>query len=364
MVDTSWGEACADTLGTFPITDRHRLYEYLKRIDGANYKSLFIDIRFEQLFATDIDSALFAQIGRMPRVVVATHFDEQYRQIDNEDLKRVSAIADYHNWLNMPFTRYELIQRGVDSAPIVIYNHLTGNHVKRHSIFGIKWLGFYTDEGRLCYNSMFVPFSFSAQNILAKKEDFWNVNNGAVSDYEEIDDDYVDDYESVDAYGAISRKYKYGLDYLLDNQSADNLKSQIDGKVVIIGDYDSGVDSHSTYIGDMPGPIINYYAYRALVDGRHLVNYWVYLLLFVIYTAIIYRILAKPRKQNLQTKPNQSKLKAFFRGSCVFALSLCGWGFVLFVAKCVLYCTLGFLLNVSIPSVLFSGFKTYSNFQK
>lgn len=66
--------------GRMAITDRKVLLDFFDIADQADYKYIFLDIRFEKGFETVFDSALFAKIASMRNIVCANHYEPLVNQ--------------------------------------------------------------------------------------------------------------------------------------------------------------------------------------------------------------------------------------------------------------------------------------------
>ena len=114
--------------------------------------------------------------------------------------------------------------------PLYAYNKLTKKSINSH----VLW---YSCNGRLCYNSLFIDFP--------------------LEDFEEFDSQNNKLY------------YNMGND-LLENYSEEDIATLTNGKYIVVGDMVE--DVHDTYSGLRPGPVIMYYAFMALMKGKHLVS--------------------------------------------------------------------------------------------
>lgn len=296
-----------DTIGNVPATDREKLLDFLKVTAQSNYKYVFLDIRFEKGLTTAVDSALFSTIISMPRLVFSTHrADGEYEMADSAMYIK-SALADYRNNMFSGFTRYEFIQDGEESVALRIYRDLTGKTICRCGPI-------YLSDGALCYNMQFVPMP-----------------SNLVFPYGE--------------HGEI--RYPYLGAQLMDMHSDAELKEMMDDKIVVIGDFDN--DLHQSYIGDVPGPLISYYAYRLLSLGGHKVNYWYIALLMLIYTVIAYSLM---RSETL-TATVMQKL-GVESPWVLFLLSFLGWEFVLTILKILFYIIFNISFIATLPTAAFS----------
>lgn len=120
----------------------------------------------------------------------------------------------------------------------------------------------------------------------------------------------------------------------------------MDGKIVLVGDFDN--DVHSTFTGDVPGPLLSYYAYRALAAGDHKVNFGLYIFLAAIYFGIALTLLGK--------MPLRIHVKRPF---LLLALSFVSWGVILWALKIVLFITCSLDFCATLPAAAFSIISFY-----
>lgn len=231
-------------VGNLDITDRSKLLSLLQILRKTNrYVYIFLDVRFEKGYnAPSIDSLLFAEIGSMRNIVVANH---RGIEIADKSLLSKAAISDYDATIvSTNFVRYRYSYDTLYSMPLYAYKELTDKTINRHCLF-------YSCDGRLCYNSLFIDFPV---------ENF--------SEFEE---------NGEKAY------YNMGSD-LLDNYSEEDIATLTEGKYIVIGDMIE--DMHDTYSGLKPGSVITYYAFLSLMEGKHFVRSWLILFLAVVFFLI------------------------------------------------------------------------------
>lgn len=294
-----------DSIGVTPVTCRATLLRLLRLLADADYRYIYIDVRFDDGLATDADSALFATMAAMPRLAYSTHrADDEYTP-DVRAPQAKAAYADYRHIRTDGFSCYEFRQDGCESAALRMYRELCGGDVVPCGIG-------YTDGGRLCFNSRYVPFPAYAAGSYGP------------------DDEVLYPYLG----GSLFAKY-----------TDDELRHMAAGKIVLIGDFDG--DRHQSVVGDLPGPMIAYYAYRLLERGGHRVNRWLYGAMWLLYAAIAYALLA------------DVKILRFSRHLWLtIILSLAGWGAILMVVQVIVFATCGIAFSVVLPSLTFSAIST------
>lgn len=317
--------AFGDTVGEDVITDRETLLRFLKLADGSGYRYIFLDIRFEKEHETPYDSALFQCIATMPRLIVANHRSIDGYEIADSILLNKAAFADYRGSMFSGFTRYEFLQDGQRSVALRMFKDIDGHDIQKH------WYGYSTEKGfpHLCYNLKYIPLP----DILHK------------SGQERI---------VGDIYGEKVR-YPYAgssilnPDRISEKEARENL---LRDKIVIVGDFDN--DLHGTYIGEVPGPVLSFAAYKYLHAGLHKVTWWYTLILFLLYFLITLTILTIRR------------LSDFFKKTTYwhFVLSLLGLGALFFIIKVLLYKFFLISMVMILPTFIFHILGNATDFQK
>lgn len=301
--------------GTIDITNRETLLNFLKKAEKAGtYKYIFLDIRFEENINTKTDSLLHAQISRMRNVAYSTHSDiKDHEKADHSK----AAINDYFTTrINTSFTRWQYLQDGKKSTPLLIYTSVDTIHNKTIK----KWGPFYYSNGQLCQNSPFMRIP----------EDFRKV-----------------------------ACYKYldlGPEILTDWADDDIWEQRLRDKVVFVGNYEE--DVHDTYNGKQPGSYLIYLAYKELCEGKHLVSWKSIGFLFLIY--VIISIFIMNRKSIWQYIPRIKNIK---NKLTLFVLDMFGYGFLLSLLSIVFYVWFNDIYNVFFPSLIFSVLSLISSYK-
>ena len=304
-------------VGNVDITDRTKLLSFLEMLHSTdNYKYIFLDVRFEKgLDVPEVDSALFAEIRNMRHIVIANHSDIE---IADNSLVEKTAISDYKATITATnFVRYKYSYNGNLSMPLYAYRDLTKRTINRHRLI-------YTCDGRLCYNSLFVNFP--------------------IEYFGEFDDDNS------------KRYYNLGSD-LLDNYSEDDLAILTQGKYIVIGDMIE--DLHDTYSGMKPGSVITYYAFQALMNGKHFVSYGLQLLLAVLYFLI--SLSQFSRNSLLEQIPFVRKSHSRLLH---FVLTFIGYTFLLTIVAIILNVVADVSISILLPSIYFAIQKNIINYKR
>ncbi len=236
-------------IGNAAITDRTKLKTILNLIQSsADYQYVLLDVFFEDGYKTDADSALFALIGNMDRVVIPRHKDGS---IDAAVPLEKAAYADYITSINEnDFTKYQLFQKDGPSVPLRMYSDLTGRTVKRKGLW-------YADRGALSRKVVFPKM------------------------YVRVDSPYRPDGQK--AY------LNLGAD-ILDYAEEHDWATFFSGKLIVIGSF-TGEDIHTTYAGDLPGCLINYNVFLSLLKGQHKIPFILIIVYFLIFLGMAYMLL-------------------------------------------------------------------------
>lgn len=219
--------------GLVSVVDREKLLRCLEFLKQHEYKYILLDIFLDKAVRQDADSTLYKTIASMPRLVLAKPQDIP---IANPCLDPKTGCVQYKTalWEN-DFVKYPFSYKGEKSLPLMMYEDITGRTIKE--------LGpFYWDKG-LARNSIILTYS------------------------------------SVDLE---ERSYLGGSD---DYPIEEDLKDA-KGKYILIGDFVD--DLHNTFLGEIPGTLINFYAFLALFHGHHKIGIGMFFFLFFVFAIPVY----------------------------------------------------------------------------
>ena len=296
-----------DTLGYTPVADRRALLHLLEIAETAKPKYIILDIRFEKGLDSETDSALFAKMHSMPRLVFAHHREINGYELADSSLLTKAGLADYRSNMFSGFSRYEFLQGDEESVALRIYRELDGGYLEKRGPL-------YFSDGGISYNMQFIPLPANPSSPYGLK-------------------------------GHI--RYRYLTSQILGKKNYEELRAMMRDKIIIIGDFDN--DIHQSYVGNVPGPLIHYYAYRFLRDGHQRVNIFYIIILLVAYTIIAYVLLGDDDSRSRITNFLGIKSPAG-----IFLFSFLSWGTVLTALKILLYLTFKISYIASIPTIVFS----------
>ena len=336
--------------GYVAITDRQKLLRFLQKIerDSINYKFILLDVRFEKGYETECDDSLYAQIHRMPRLLIASHqkndSGEMYEIADSILLDKC-GMSDYNQYsIVTNFSRYTFLQAGKPSLALKMYDEL--NHqetsVKQWRDWPVYFAGGYP-----CINSPMLYLSgtvldfegYMMRQAALEKERMQNgLETGMEAEAAKLDPEQGNCYFYMNLGG----------DFVNNEVRKDKKwNGDLENKVVIVANFED--DVHDTYMGKVSGAYITWMAYQFLCNGNHVVS-WGFLLLnffcyaFMFWLTLMINILARNSKyaDNKKVQLGLSWLR--WLGSMG----------MLYVLTIVLYHFMHFRFNMVIPLLILS----------
>lgn len=291
-------------VGDYAITDRRKLLAFLKAAKKAdNYKYIMLDVIFEKGIHSDVDKELFKEITSMRRIVIPSHADVT---LEDKSLYSKAANSDYSiTTEESSFTRFQYLHDDtIPSMPLAAYKELSGKTITKHGIF-------YSSDGKLSKNALTLKLPIRISG------------------------------EYINRQTHLERSYiNLGAD-LINIDSIIPVSEQIKDKFVVIGDFSN--DIHTTYAGLLPGSVICLNAYYALQRGDHIVNWWVAILLLIVYTIAIYIIIS------------DVSVTSFIKYKTIrVCLSFIGVATVLYLIALFLYLGFGIVYNAVAPGYAFA----------
>ena len=319
-------------IGDIQITDRKKLLELLRELKKKDdYKYILLDVFFGQKGKTSQDSALFATICSMPRIVIPCHSDEA---LADSSLKEKAGLADYTSTYKVSgFSKYPYMSDEGMSLPLKMFEDMTGRTIRKHCFL-------YTDGWRLVRKSIILTFDINAKSAYNEEgEKVWY-------------------YLGADILG---NKDERGLLYEIPDLTKD--------KYIAIGAF-QGDDSHSTYIGSACGTLINLNAYFSLLHNHHVVSISLVIIMFFAFFVLAYLTLTRQDLRGLTDSMTQNH-NYRWRTRMMTLSALCSWiGYSLFLTiLCILtYVFLGEVYEIFITSTMFYllslAIKYTDNFKK
>lgn len=328
--------------GVVSVTDRRRLIAFFNQLaDNPTYKYIMCDVRFEpNIDSPEVDNELYDAIARTPRLVLPMHEGEE--PTDPRIFSK-AGYSDYAvNFVESNFVKYEFCKNNDESFPLKAYHDLTGHTISKYGPL-------YVSNGQLSRKCVELKFPVRIYS------------DGVMS---------LDSLDILAATGSISGTkrvyYNLGADILdMDMDMAVKAKD----KIIVIGDF-SGGDNHSTYLGDMPGAVINYNALCALLNEDHIVSVTEIVFLFILYFLVAVYILSG--RSVMQTfLPQGLRFRLAYvlmhhratrwmlstRGASRIVWSFAGITVFLMVVSAICYIFTSIIIYLFIPSILFTLLK-------
>lgn len=308
--------------GNQAIVNRKDLFLFLNQIKDYDYKYILLDIQLDDLEYSqdDTSSSVFYSdslknlILQMERICIPR---SELFSLDKK-LYPKAGWADYRiSYKESGFIKYPLLKDEVPSMALKACDKKIDN------LFSIL----YFDKQRLCQNNVIVQFSSLPITNDISSYPFASINNN-------------------------TSKRNY-LDLAFDPWNIMISRELVSNKIVLIGDFFSN-DIHNTFAGQQPGVMIHANAYINLMTGKHLVNWWVVLLLYIIYCGFSYFIISG--KKLTEIKIIGPLLKPLLVFPLVnFLISFISFGLVFLLLSCCLYSVADYYYSIWLPSLWFSA---------
>lgn len=298
--------------GRIALTDRRKLLDFLKAAKNSRYRYIMLDVRFDDDIESDsVSLALFDLIGSMERIAFAVH--EGSDPVADAPLDK-AAFGDYNiTAFESNAVKYPIIHGGRPSMAAAMYSALDGGSI---STFGPLTF----DRGALCLRSLFLDYPVRVFD------------------------------RAVESNGLMPADYYYmnlGVDLLAGPDSVARIRDYVDGRIVVIGDFDN--DVHDTSIGQLAGSLINLNAYISLSQGRHKISWPYVVMLFAIYALIALCLIKRQSPVDMIPALRRRKSTALR-----FLFSLVGFSVVLSLLSLLLYLAAAIIYSIVLPSLYFS----------
>ena len=244
--------------GTKVITDRQKLYRFMKNINNAPAKPDMIVFDIILDYESPYDALLQPELRRLRHGVFSTEPDAR------GELKKPLpglnyALAQYATTIGS-FLKYRIVaNENALYVPSAMYTETTGDHF--HPGWGI-----------------------------AKSEKGWWLNSFIVD--LPIRRAHLDNHEVL----------VWNLGEALTNFSPEEIQQEISGRIVVFGDiYEN--DIHDTLLGSQPGPLILVNTYLALLGQLPRIKFRDVALIFLLYfSTTIYILNLKPYQKKILSK--------------------------------------------------------------
>jgi hypothetical protein len=255
--------------GNVAVSDREKIYRFLSLLNKLPKYPLYsvIDIQFYFPFTKEpvIDSLLQAELSKNERVLipVVKAPGGNYR---TPLFKTRYAYSGYRTF-GTTFNKFRVMNlEDIPSIPRLLDQSINGAVYKDRFFFP-------TCNGQLCLSAIWPNYYLRNGDITGLQ---YETGLKAIS---------RDNHPRTKSN--ISAQY-YNIGELLLDMDGDQEKYAgfFDGKIVVIGNFDE--DIHVTPVGKMAGPVLLANIYLSLLNGQHLVSFWLLALLLLAFSALSY----------------------------------------------------------------------------
>ena len=226
------------------VTDHRKLLTFLRKLkEYDNYKYIMLDLYIEKNIAQECDSELISLIESMERIVVPIPLGG----LEKIDKRLVShaAMAKYGSTLwESDFVKYPYFSDDVKSIPLKMYEEVTGRTISDYKL--LAW-----DRG-IARKNVLLTYEFR-EHLFP-----YHLGKGILGG----------SLAGIQSEGILNKPQKFKDKYIL------------------IGDFNE--DSHDTFLGKMSGTAINFNAFISLLHGKHRPGLPMILVLYVIFTGLVY----------------------------------------------------------------------------
>lgn len=298
--------------GQIDITNRQALYDFLELLSvKSDYKYVLMDIFFEDGISSNADSALFAKISAMDRIVIPKHRDATLA--GDSKLEEKSSFSDYTTTLlGNDFNKYELLDGEEKSMALTMYEDITGNTIDKYGPF-------YFDSYSICNRTL-----FSKQMILFNTP----YDKNGEKNYYHLTTDLLQDPEGTQAL--------------------------IKGKYIFVGDMELD-DIHDTVQGELPGSVITANTFIALMNGKHKIPLYVIIILFTIYFIFSYSIFSHHSMSEILVNKIEKKYPKLLSPFSVNLLSWISYSLILSGICLFFYYTLYISYDIFLTATFLQG---------
>lgn len=226
------------------VTDHRKLLTFLRKLkEYDNYKYIMLDLYIEKNIAQECDSELISLIESMDRIVVPIPLGGA-EKLDKR-LVSHAAMAKYGSTLwESDFVKYPYYSDGVKSIPLKMYEEVTGRTISDYKL--LAW-----DRG-IARKNVLLTYEFR-EHVFP-----YHLGKGILGG----------SLAGIQSEGILNKPQKFKDKYIL------------------IGDFNE--DSHDTFLGKMSGTAINFNAFISLLHGKHRPGLPMILVLYVIFTGLVY----------------------------------------------------------------------------
>ncbi|MEP7106989.1 MAG: CHASE2 domain-containing protein [Ferruginibacter sp.] len=296
--------------GNVAVSDREKIYRFISYLNSLNEKPLFnvIDIQFYFPFTKDlqVDSLLQAELAKNDNTLIPI------LKMPGGDYKAPLYKARYaysnYRTFGPVFNKFRVMNEDeIPSIPRILHQSISKAVYRDHFFFP-------TCNGRPCLSALWPDYYL-------RDRDIRGVNY-------ETDGQRIKKNDPRPAQGNIKTQYYNIGEILFDLDAGKEKYNKFFGdKIVIIGNFED--DIHVTPVGKMAGPVLLANIYLSLLNGEHIISYWLVVVLILAFSVLSYIALFR-KMPEIKLKFDflfSSFVNKFIKGyisyfGCMFLLSL------------------------------------------
>lgn len=229
--------------GNIDITDRTKLIKFLKIVKNTDYRYIILDIAYDKdiLKAEPLNDTLYNMLSETRNLVLS---ESEAFAID-ERLQPKAGLVDYcTSVFEETFTKVPVMEDGEVSLPMKVFEELQSKHIESHHNL------FYTCDGELARRCIYPKMYVNNRNLA-----YLNLGNDILNE------------NGNSSY------------------TADDLKTLLKNKIIVVGAISGALDVHNTYIGNLSGAVINTNTYISLCKEAYKIPIWLLVIQFLIFYA-------------------------------------------------------------------------------
>lgn len=257
-------------VGNKAITDRKKLYLFLKQIKNTKYNYIVVDVDLTTKYKTDYNDSLYHLIAQMPRIAIASDYYDR-KNIDKR-VRNKSFWVFYNTTIfNTDLFKIPLIYNDTSSIAYKVYFDIEKK--KNSSFKGIQKIGFAYFDGWSLSKKTIYPKMYIRDTHALNEQAYESVMDAPDNIYSHLGSDVLDYYFSSDQ---LKKEYA---------------KRLFDNKIILIGSFEDKDDSHLSYRGAISGTLVIANTILSLQNKLHHFSLWSILFLFLFFCYISYNIL-------------------------------------------------------------------------
>ena len=240
--------------GNIAVTDREKLYHFLRFIDSIPGKPVFtlVDIQFYYRYSINphIDTLLQDELNENDQLMIAILPDDTTKSGYKTPLYHAKYGYSEYGTFGSGFNKFRIMnQKDIHSIPVSMHEAVNGAIYKDHGLFA-------SCNGKLCMSAIWPSYYMNDKDLVSGK------------------------------YAPHSQYYTLG-EILFGMHTTPAAYAKIFmNKILVIGNFE--LDAHSTPIGSLPGSVIVADIYLSLLNNHHIVSIWFLFIELIAFSGLSY----------------------------------------------------------------------------